>query len=94
MPSQHPEETGYGHVIDRYVARKDSDHQRYRDLKSRRALQPGWPHAEHSPATSSTTRPRSPTPSWSRSAPVRHKADLRGHAALDDARPQQSARRR
>ncbi len=24
MPFQHPEEVGYGHVIERYAARKDS----------------------------------------------------------------------
>ncbi|MFG2592024.1 DUF6000 family protein [Streptomyces sp. NPDC048438] len=46
MPFQHPEEIGYGHVIERYVTRKDSDHPRYRDLKSGRVLRPGWPHAE------------------------------------------------
>ncbi|MFJ6849704.1 DUF6000 family protein [Streptomyces sp. NPDC091271] len=46
MPFQHPEEIGYGYVIERYVTRKDSDHARYRDLKSGRALRPGWPHAE------------------------------------------------
>ncbi|MGW1843520.1 DUF6000 family protein [Streptomyces sp. NPDC001966] len=46
MPFQHPEEIGYGYVIERYVTRKDSDRPRYRDLKSGRALQPGWPHAE------------------------------------------------
>jgi hypothetical protein len=28
------------------VTRKDSDHPRYRDLKSGRVLRPGWPHAE------------------------------------------------
>ncbi|WP_217141238.1 DUF6000 family protein [Streptomyces sp. AC627_RSS907] len=46
MPFQHPEEIGYGYVIERYVTRKDSDHPRYRDLKSGRVLRPGWPHAE------------------------------------------------
>lgn len=46
MPFQRPEEIGYGHVIERYVTKKDSDHPRYRELKSRRALRPGWPHAE------------------------------------------------
>lgn len=44
MPFQHPEEIGY--VIERYVTRKDSVGPRYRDLKSRRVLHPGWPHAE------------------------------------------------
>ncbi|MEU0097331.1 DUF6000 family protein [Streptomyces sp. NPDC006267] len=46
MPFQHPEEIGYGYVIERYVTRKDSDHPRYRELKSGRVLRPGWPHAE------------------------------------------------
>ncbi|MFF3036329.1 DUF6000 family protein [Streptomyces rubiginosohelvolus] len=46
MPFQHPEEIGYGYVIERYVTRKDSGGPRYRDLKSGRVLQPGWPHAE------------------------------------------------
>ncbi|MGW6872486.1 DUF6000 family protein [Streptomyces xanthophaeus] len=46
MPFQHPKETGYGHVIERYVTRKDSDHPRYLELGSRRVLRPGWPHAE------------------------------------------------
>ncbi|MEU2424432.1 DUF6000 family protein [Streptomyces sp. NPDC007851] len=46
MPFQPPEEIGYGHVIERYVTRKDSDHPRYRELKSGRVLRPGWPHTE------------------------------------------------
>ncbi|MFB6837461.1 DUF6000 family protein [Streptomyces sp. NPDC056361] len=46
MPFQHPEEIGYGYVIERYVTRKDSDHPRYRELKSGRVLRPGWPHTE------------------------------------------------
>ncbi|MGW4230538.1 DUF6000 family protein [Streptomyces sp. NPDC004980] len=46
MPFQRPEEIGYGHVIERYVTRKDSDHPRYLELNSRRVLRPGWPHAE------------------------------------------------
>ncbi len=46
MPFQHPEEIGYGYVVERYVTRKDSEHPRYRVLKSGRALQPGWPHGE------------------------------------------------
>ncbi|MFF2959421.1 DUF6000 family protein [Streptomyces sp. NPDC057963] len=46
MPSQHPEEIGYGYVIERYAARKDSGHARYLVLKSGRFLRPEWPHAE------------------------------------------------
>lgn len=46
MPFQRPEEIGCGHVIDRYVTRKDSDHPRYLELNSRRVLRPGWPYAE------------------------------------------------
>ncbi|MEU9467220.1 DUF6000 family protein [Streptomyces avermitilis] len=46
MPFQHPEEIGYGYVIERYVTRKDSGRPRYLDLKSGRVLRPGWPHAE------------------------------------------------
>ncbi|MCX5011954.1 DUF6000 family protein [Streptomyces sp. NBC_00555] len=46
MPFQHPEEIGYGYVIERYVTRKDSEHARYLQLKSGRVLRPGWPHAE------------------------------------------------
>ncbi|TPQ18995.1 DUF6000 family protein [Streptomyces sporangiiformans] len=46
MPFQHPEEIGYGHVIERYVTGKDSDHPRYLELNSARVLRPGWPHAE------------------------------------------------
>ncbi|MFD4128827.1 DUF6000 family protein [Streptomyces globisporus] len=46
MPFQHPEEIGYGYVIERYVTRKDSGGPRYRDLKSRHVLRPGRPHAE------------------------------------------------
>ncbi|GEC05839.1 hypothetical protein SSP24_34940 [Streptomyces spinoverrucosus] len=46
MPSQHPEEIGYGHVIERFVTRKDSDHPRYLELNSARVLRPGWPHAK------------------------------------------------
>jgi hypothetical protein len=46
MPFQHPEEIGYGYVIERYVTRKSSDRPRYRDLHSHRFLQPGWTHAE------------------------------------------------
>ncbi|WP_329099262.1 DUF6000 family protein [Streptomyces sp. NBC_01439] len=47
MPFQHPEEIGYGYVIERYAARKDSSHARYLVLKSGRFLRPEWPHAEH-----------------------------------------------
>ncbi|MEU4170780.1 DUF6000 family protein [Streptomyces sp. NPDC026665] len=47
MPFQDPREIGYGHVIERYVTRKDSDRPRYMDLASTRVLRPGWPHAEH-----------------------------------------------
>lgn len=46
MPFQHPEEIGYGYVVERYVTRKDSERPRYLVLKSGRALRPGWPHAE------------------------------------------------
>ncbi|MFJ8883413.1 DUF6000 family protein [Streptomyces sp. NPDC102402] len=46
MPFQHPEEIGYGYVIERYAARKDSGHARYLVLKSGRFLRPEWPHAE------------------------------------------------
>jgi hypothetical protein len=46
MPSQHPEEIGYGYVIERYVTRKDPGHARYLVLKSGRFLRPEWPHAE------------------------------------------------
>ncbi|MET9518712.1 hypothetical protein [Streptomyces sp. NPDC002994] len=41
MSFQHPDETGYGYVIKRYVTRKDSDHPRYLELNSRRVLRPG-----------------------------------------------------
>ncbi|WP_327133407.1 DUF6000 family protein [Streptomyces sp. NBC_01343] len=47
MPFQHPEEIGYGYVIERYAARRDSGHARYLVLKSGRFLRPEWPHAEH-----------------------------------------------
>ncbi|WP_353944504.1 DUF6000 family protein [Streptomyces sp. HUAS MG91] len=46
MPFQHPEEIGYGYVIERYAARKDSGHARYLVLKSGRFLRPEWPHGE------------------------------------------------
>lgn len=46
MPFQHPEEVGYGHVIERYAARKDSGRARYLVLKSGRFLRPEWPHGE------------------------------------------------
>ncbi|MEV7087289.1 DUF6000 family protein [Streptomyces sp. NPDC093085] len=46
MPSQHPEKTGHGYVIERYVTWKDSDHPRYLELNSARVLRPGWPHAK------------------------------------------------
>ncbi|MCX4654922.1 DUF6000 family protein [Streptomyces microflavus] len=46
MPFQHPEEIGYGYVIERYAARKDSGHARYLVLKSGRFLRPEWPHTE------------------------------------------------
>lgn len=46
MPFQHPEEIGYGNVIERYAARKDSGPARYLVLKSGRFLRPEWPHAE------------------------------------------------
>ncbi|MFI7366671.1 DUF6000 family protein [Streptomyces sp. NPDC050149] len=46
MPFQHPEEIGYGYVIERYAARKDSGHARYLVLRSGRFLRPEWPHAE------------------------------------------------
>ncbi|MFJ6849698.1 DUF6000 family protein [Streptomyces sp. NPDC091271] len=46
MPFQHPEEIGYGYVIERYAARKDSGHARYLVLQSGRFLRPEWPHAE------------------------------------------------
>lgn len=45
MPFQHPEESGFGYVIERYVTRKDSDHPRYLELNSARVLRPGWPNA-------------------------------------------------
>ncbi|WP_406356221.1 DUF6000 family protein [Streptomyces sp. NBC_01635] len=46
MPFQHPEEIGFGHVIKRYVTRKDSPHPRYLELNSYRFLRPGWPHSK------------------------------------------------
>ncbi|MFE8939412.1 DUF6000 family protein [Streptomyces sp. NPDC007872] len=46
MPFQHPEEIGYGYVVERYAARKESGHARYLVLKSGRLLRPEWPHAE------------------------------------------------
>ncbi|MFJ5561004.1 DUF6000 family protein [Streptomyces sp. NPDC093250] len=46
MPFQHPEEVGYGYVIERYAPRKDSGHARYLVLKSGRFLRPEWPHGE------------------------------------------------
>jgi len=46
MPFQHPEAIGYGHVIKRYVTRKDSDHPRYLELNSSRFLRPGWRHTK------------------------------------------------
>nr|WP_240449150.1 DUF6000 family protein [Streptomyces harenosi] len=46
MPFQHPDEVGYGYVIERYAARKDSGHARYLVLKSGRFLRPEWPHGE------------------------------------------------
>ncbi|MBJ6644042.1 DUF6000 family protein [Streptomyces sp. BSE7-9] len=46
MPFQHPEEIGYGYVIERYAARKDSGRLRYLVLKSGRFLRPEWPHGE------------------------------------------------
>ncbi|MFI8350229.1 DUF6000 family protein [Streptomyces sp. NPDC085596] len=46
MPFQHPEEIGYGYVIERYAARKDSGHARYLVLKGGRFLRPEWPHGE------------------------------------------------
>ncbi len=46
MPFQHPEEVGYGYVIERYAARKDSGHARYLVLKSGRFLRPDWPHGK------------------------------------------------
>ncbi|MFE0985874.1 DUF6000 family protein [Streptomyces rochei] len=49
MPFQHPEEIGYGYVIERYAARKDSGHARYLVLKSGRFLRPEWPHGERFP---------------------------------------------
>ncbi|WP_431992647.1 DUF6000 family protein [Streptomyces albogriseolus] len=45
-PFQHPEEVGYGYVIERYAARKDSGLARYLVLKSGRFLRPEWPHGE------------------------------------------------
>ncbi|MEU8625190.1 DUF6000 family protein [Streptomyces sp. NPDC048669] len=47
MPFQRPEEIGYGYVIKRYAARKDSGHARYLILKGGRFLRPEWPHAQH-----------------------------------------------
>ncbi|PKV82653.1 DUF6000 family protein [Streptomyces sp. TLI_146] len=46
MRSQHPDKTGHGYVIERYVMRMDSDAPRYLELNGARALRPGWPHAE------------------------------------------------
>ncbi|MEW2324151.1 DUF6000 family protein [Streptomyces griseoincarnatus] len=46
MPFQHPEEIGYGYVIERYAARKDSGRLRYLVLKSGRFLRSEWPHGE------------------------------------------------
>ncbi|MFZ3472629.1 DUF6000 family protein [Streptomyces sp. 4.24] len=43
MPSQHPQDIEYGHVIKRYVTRKDSDRPRHLELGSG-FLRPGWPH--------------------------------------------------
>ncbi|MGW1071361.1 DUF6000 family protein [Streptomyces sp. NPDC002537] len=45
MPFQHPQDIGYGHVIERYVMRKDSDRPRYLEFGPR-FLRPGWPHRE------------------------------------------------
>ncbi|WP_329404362.1 DUF6000 family protein [Streptomyces melanogenes] len=46
MPSEHPDKTGHGYVIERYVMRMDSGHPRYLELNSAHLLRPGWPHAE------------------------------------------------
>ncbi|MET9348804.1 DUF6000 family protein [Streptomyces termitum] len=46
MPFQHPEEIGYGYVIERYATRKESGRARYLLLKSGRFLRPDWPHGE------------------------------------------------
>ncbi|MFC5957080.1 MULTISPECIES: DUF6000 family protein [Streptomyces] len=46
MSFQHPEEIGYGHVIERYVTRKDSPHPRYLELNGYRFPRPGWRHSK------------------------------------------------
>lgn len=46
MPSEHPDRTGHGYMIERYVTRRDSGHPRYLELNSAHVLRPGWQHAE------------------------------------------------
>lgn len=41
MPCRHPEEIGYGYVIERCVTRKDSDHPRHRVLQRLHLLKGG-----------------------------------------------------
>ncbi|MBD0843042.1 DUF6000 family protein [Streptomyces sp. TRM68416] len=44
MPSQHPEEIGYGHVIESYVTRTYGGLPRYLVLNGGRLLGPRWRH--------------------------------------------------
>lgn len=44
MPSQHPEEVGYGHVVESYVTRMYGDLPRYLVLNGGRFLGPRWQH--------------------------------------------------
>ncbi|MFB7512814.1 DUF6000 family protein [Streptomyces sp. NPDC056144] len=44
MPSQHPEEIGYGYVVERYVTRTYGGLPRYLVLNSGRFLSPRWWH--------------------------------------------------
>ncbi|MFF8266322.1 DUF6000 family protein [Streptomyces sp. NPDC016562] len=44
MPSQHPKEIGYGHVIERYVTRMYGGLPRYLVLNGGRFLGPRWGH--------------------------------------------------
>ncbi|MFE6430871.1 DUF6000 family protein [Streptomyces rochei] len=44
MPSQHPEEIGYGHVVESYVTRTYGGLPRYLVLNGGRFLGPRWWH--------------------------------------------------
>lgn len=64
MPFQHPEEVGYGHVVESYVTRMYGGLPRYLVLNGGRLLGPWWRHNTRFARHLIAAPPRSTTRNW------------------------------